>query len=50
MSEQIDEILMDAEERMDKAIAAAREDFATVRTGRANASMFNKVVVYYYGA
>ena len=50
MSEQIDEILMDAEERMDKAIAAAREDFATVRTGRANASMFNKVVVDYYGA
>lgn len=50
MSEQIDEILMDAEERMDKAIAAAREDFATVRTGRANSSMFNKVVVDYYGA
>ena len=50
MSEQIDEIVMDAEERMDKAIAAAREDFATVRTGRANASMFNKVVVDYYGA
>ncbi|MFA7324153.1 MAG: ribosome recycling factor [Candidatus Nanopelagicales bacterium] len=50
MSEQIDEILMDAEDRMDKAIAVAREDFATVRTGRANAGMFNKVVVEYYGA
>ncbi|MDD2858677.1 MAG: ribosome recycling factor [Candidatus Nanopelagicales bacterium] len=49
MSEQIDEILMDAEDRMDKAIVVAREDFATVRTGRANAGMFNKVVVDYYG-
>ena len=48
MSEQIDEILMDAEDRMDKAITVAREDFATVRTGRANSSMFNKVVVNYY--
>jgi len=48
MSEQIDEILMDAEDRMDKAIIVAREDFATVRTGRANSSMFNKVVVNYY--
>ncbi|MBI1351644.1 MAG: ribosome recycling factor [Actinomycetales bacterium] len=34
---------------MDKAIAVAREDFATIRTGRANAAMFNKVMVDYYG-
>ena len=39
MSEQIDEVLMDAEDRMDKAITVAREDFATVRTGRANSSL-----------
>ena len=49
MSEQIDEILLDAEEKMDKAIAVAREDFSTIRTGRANAAMFNKVMVDYYG-
>lgn len=49
MSEQIDDILLDAEEKMDKAIAVAREDFATIRTGRANAAMFNKVMVDYYG-
>ena len=49
MSEQIDEILLDAEEKMDKAIVVAREDFATIRTGRANAGMFNKIVVDYYG-
>ena len=49
MSEEIDVILLDAEEKMDKAIAVAREDFATIRTGRANPSMFNKIFIDYYG-
>ncbi len=49
MSEQIDEILLEAEEKMDKAIAVAREDFSTIRTGRATTAMFNKVMVDYYG-
>lgn len=49
MSEQIDVILLDAEEKMDKAIAVAREDFSTIRTGRATSAMFNKVMVDYYG-
>ena len=49
VSEQVDEILLEAEEKMDKAIAVAREDFATIRTGRASAAMFNKIVVDYYG-
>ena len=46
----IDETLLEAEEKMDKAIEVAKEDFATIRTGRANAAMFTKVVVDYYGA
>ena len=46
----IDDVLLDAEEKMDKAIAVAREDFSTIRTGRATSAMFNKVVVDYYGA
>lgn len=46
----IDEILLEAEEKMDKAIAVAREDFATLRTGRANPAIFNKIVVDYYGS
>jgi ribosome recycling factor len=50
MSELIDEVLLEAEDKMDKAIAVARDDFATIRTGRANPAMFNKVVVDYYGA
>jgi ribosome recycling factor len=46
----IDETLLEAEEKMDKAIEVAKEDFATIRTGRANAAMFTKIVVDYYGA
>ena len=49
MSDAIDTILLEAEEKMDKAIEVAREDFATIRTGRANPSMFAKVMVDYYG-
>ena len=46
----IDETLLEAEEKMDKAVAVAKEDFATIRTGRANPAMFTKIVVDYYGA
>jgi ribosome recycling factor len=49
VSEQVDDILLSAEEKMDKAIAVAREDFATIRTGRATPAMFNKIMVDYYG-
>ena len=46
----IDEELFEAEEKMDKAVAVAKEDFATIRTGRATPQMFSKVLVDYYGA
>ena len=46
----IDETLLEAEEKMDKAVEVAREDFAGIRTGRANAGMFSKIHVDYYGA
>jgi len=45
----IDETLLEAEEKMEKAVAVAREDFATIRTGRATPAMFSKVMVEYYG-
>jgi ribosome recycling factor len=44
----IDEILFDAEEKMEKAIGVAKDDFSAIRTGRASAQMFNKIVVDYY--
>ena len=46
----IDETLFEAEEKMEKAIEVAKEDFAGIRTGRANPAMFNKILVDYYGA
>ena len=49
MSDDIDMILLEATEKMDKAIEVTREDFGTIRTGRANAAMFNKIAVDYYG-
>ena len=46
----IDETLFEAEEKMEKAVSVARDDFASIRTGRANPSMFAKILVDYYGA
>ena len=45
----IAEVLADAGARMDRAVEAAKEDFGTVRTGRANPQMFQKILVDYYG-
>src|SRR6202050_2237233 len=45
----IDDTLLEAEEKMDKAVTVAREDFSIIRTGRAHPSMFAKVTVDYYG-
>ncbi|MGP7960746.1 ribosome recycling factor [Sanguibacter sp. A247] len=45
----IDETLLEAEEKMGKAVEVAKEDFAAIRTGRANAAMFAKIFVEYYG-
>ena len=46
----IDDTLLEAEEKMDRAIDHAKEDLATIRTGRATPAMFAKVVVDYYGS
>jgi ribosome recycling factor len=45
----IDETLFDAEEKMEKAVSVAKEDLATVRTGRASPAMFSRIVVEAYG-
>lgn len=46
----IADVLADAGSRMDRAVDAAKEDFATVRTGRANPQLFQKILVDYYGS
>jgi ribosome recycling factor len=45
----IDETLFEAEEKMEKAVAVAREDLGTLRTGRASPQMFARLQVDYYG-
>lgn len=46
----IADVISDAVERMDKTVEAAKEDFATVRTGRANPQLFQRILVEYYGS
>ena len=45
----IDDTLLEAEEKMDKAVSVAKDSFAAIRTGRAHPGMFARVVVEYYG-
>jgi ribosome recycling factor len=45
----INETLNEADAKMKKAVEVTREDFAAIRTGRANPSMFHKLTADYYG-
>lgn len=45
----VDDILLQAEERMQKALDSLGEAFASVRTGRANAMVLDRIKVDYYG-
>ncbi len=46
----IEETLFEAEEKMERAVEFAKEEFATIRTGRATPAMFGRIVIDYYGA
>ncbi len=50
MSEALEELFLFGEEKMEKAIAQLKREFASVRTGRANPAVLDKVLVEYYGA
>jgi len=45
----IDDTLLEAEEKMDKALSVAKGDFSGIRTGRAHPAMFGKITAEYYG-
>jgi ribosome recycling factor len=45
----IDDTLLEAEEKMEKAVAVAKEEFGGIRTGRVHHSKFNKITAEYYG-
>ena len=46
----IEETLFEAEEKMERAIEFAKDEFAAIRTGRATPGMFARIVIDYYGA
>lgn len=46
----IDDVMLEAEEKMESALEAAKRELASIRTGRANPAMFNGIMVDYYGA
>jgi ribosome recycling factor len=50
MSDLTDELLADAGDRMKKSVDATRNEFTTVRTGRASPHLLDRVEVDYYGA
>ena len=45
----IDSILLDAEERMEKAVGAQERDFSKLRTGRASTALVDGIKADYYG-
>jgi ribosome recycling factor len=45
----IDDLMEDAQSRMDKSVAAARGELNTIRTGRASAALLDRIQVDYYG-
>ena len=46
----IADVLAEAKEKMAKAVDVVHDDFQTVRTGRANPALFQKIMVDYYGS
>lgn len=50
MSEALDELFLLGEEKMEKAIAQLHREFGSIRSGRANPMILDKVLVDYYGA
>lgn len=46
----IDDLLIDAKDRMTKTVESTGGEFATVRTGRATPHLLDRIMVDYYGA
>lgn len=49
MNEMVEELFSDGAERMDKAVTACKNEFNTVRTGRASTALLDRITVDYYG-
>ncbi|MGB6015168.1 MAG: ribosome recycling factor, partial [Nodosilinea sp.] len=46
----VDDILLETEDQMQKSIEATQRNFNSIRTGRANSSLLDRIEVDYYGA
>lgn len=49
-SEALEELFLFGEEKMEKAINQLKKEFGSIRSGRANPMILDKVIVEYYGA
>src|SRR5204863_7699851 len=45
----VDELVQDAQKRMDSSVEHTRTEFNTVRTGRASAALLDRIQIDYYG-
>jgi ribosome recycling factor len=45
----IEDVVADAQRRMDRTIESTRQEFGSVRTGRASAGLLDRIQVSYYG-
>ena len=45
----VDELIQDAQRRMDQSVEHARSEFNTVRTGRASTALLDRITIDYYG-
>ena len=45
----VEELIQDAVRRMDRSVEATRNEFNTVRTGRASAALLDRITIDYYG-
>ena len=50
MIEQIEEIVLVLDDKLEKALSVLKEDYSSIRAGRANPHILDKVMVDYYGA
>lgn len=49
MSEQVQAVLQDTEAKMQQAVQATRRELGSIRTGRANPALLDRITVDYYG-
>lgn len=49
-AESIDDVLLETQDKMEKAVAHVQQEFGAVRTGRATPALIERLKVEYYGA